>query len=262
MMKFPSSLRTLEVKKYAEIKKSGNILFLQALVVLAHRLGRDADLLVELQKNFIRDTLLWERADGSHADGRPRGYAGAATADQFERLVACLKDQLLLPDDFDDDYDVPVEDRLADLRFRALQGVNGERESVTVVEAIHRTLALARAKMNLPVPGRETLWLAQGVADETGELGPGECLVGNGQYVGPCLVFRSPMGHPGDLRRCTAARGSGVSLFVPRKARPRRSPRGAGGTTSTASSSSRSGASARSPTSAPAATSTATSTTS
>ena len=43
MIKFPSSLLTLEVKKYAEIKKAGNMLFCQAIIVISNMLMEQGD---------------------------------------------------------------------------------------------------------------------------------------------------------------------------------------------------------------------------
>ena len=207
--------RCLEVKAAAKIKKAGNMLFCQAIIVISNmlmderdRAGGDARFLHELMNKFIEKTLLWTKADGS-----PGILDEGATPEHLAKLEAALRQIEILPETFVGDEDDDDRARLLERRWRSPFSNDGSPENMKVLKAISRALVAAKAKMNIPcgvnASGESDLWMAQGVcaADVNIELAEGEVLIGNGAYVGPALCFRSPCCNKGDVRKLMAVAG-------------------------------------------------------
>ena len=193
------------MKEAAAIQKEGNMLFLQAIIVIAHMLGENATLIHRLMDSFIEETLLWSKCD-RHGNGG--GYDGNCTGEQLERLVKGLRALNLTRPGFIEGLEVQDEDvrrRLAlELRWRGPFDPHGKPDSLSVLKAIKRAVTAAKVKMNIPM---KNLWLAQGVCDESGELREGEVLIANGEIEGPVIVFKSPCPHPGDVQKLMAVAG-------------------------------------------------------
>jgi hypothetical protein len=221
MIKGASSHCCLEVKAAAKIKRSGNMLFCQAIIVISQMLtedgdrdGGDARFLHKLMNAFIEDTLLWTKADGL-----PGIRDEGATPAQLAALEAALKAIEILPETFvseereDDEDDTQLRADLAARRWQSPFSSDGTPEDLKVLNAIKRALVAAKAKMNIPcgvnANGESDLWIAQGVcaADAGIGLAEGEVLLGNGAYIGEVLCFRSPCCNKGDVWKLRAVAG-------------------------------------------------------
>lgn len=204
MIKARSTHRRLEVKAVAKIKTSGNMLFLQAIIVLANMLGSDATLIHRLMDRFIEKTLLLRKED---VDGHGGGYDGSATPEQLDKLVDVLKTQHYLPETFgvvDTEGDDARRRALLELSWRSPLNCDGTDPDLNVYKAIGSALTEARRRLCIGVDG---LLLGQVVCDESGQLMPGQVLVGNGKVTGRVIILRSPCCHPGDAQIFEAVPG-------------------------------------------------------